>query len=153
MNLVKKDRLPKFLQDKAQELIQCSRISTSGKAEKLIEILNKNEEKIIVFTNYMPTQQFLSRVLEEAGISFTIFSGNLSGGQKKQSIDLFQKEVKVLLSSEIGGEGKNLHFCNTMVNYDLPWNPMRIEQRIGRIHRIGQKRDVFIFNLCAQGTV
>jgi len=59
----------------------------------------------------------------------------------------------VLLSTEAGGEGRNLQFCNGLVNFDLPWNPMAIEQRIGRIHRIGQKQDVFVFNLCNQDTV
>ncbi|KJU84613.1 helicase domain-containing protein, partial [Candidatus Magnetobacterium bavaricum] len=55
--------------------------------------------------------------------------------------------------TEVGGEGRNMQFCNTMINYDLPWNPMRIEQRIGRIHRIGQERDVFIFNLAVKGSI
>ncbi|MBA3017569.1 MAG: SWF/SNF helicase family protein, partial [Desulfobacteraceae bacterium] len=54
---------------------------------------------------------------------------------------------------EIGGEGRNLQFCNQMINYDLPWNPMKIEQRIGRIHRIGQKKEVMIYNLCAAGSM
>lgn len=61
--------------------------------------------------------------------------------------------MPILISSESGGEGRNLQFCNTMVNFDLPWNPMRIEQRIGRLHRIGQTRDVFIFNLSVKETI
>jgi hypothetical protein len=61
--------------------------------------------------------------------------------------------VPVLLSTESGGEGRNLQFCNTLINFDLPWNPMAIEQRIGRIHRIGQQREVFIFNLVAADTL
>ncbi len=59
----------------------------------------------------------------------------------------------MLLASETGGEGRNIQFANTIVNYDLPWNPMKIEQRIGRIHRIGQTQDVFIFNFCLQGSI
>ncbi|MFQ5484170.1 MAG: helicase-related protein, partial [Desulfobacterales bacterium] len=64
----------------------------------------------------------------------------------------FKEETNILLTTEIGGEGRNLQFCNQMINYDLPWNPMKIEQRIGRIHRIGQKQEVTIYNLCATGS-
>ncbi|MBE0477977.1 DEAD/DEAH box helicase family protein [Candidatus Aerophobetes bacterium] len=153
-NLVQKERLPPPILNKVNELIQLSKsISTSAKAKKLIEILNKNEDKVIVFTNYMLTQTFLASTLQKEGIPYTLFNGSLSTRQKEENINLFQKKVKVLISTEIGGEGKNMHFCRTMVNYDLPWNPMRIEQRVGRIHRIGQQRDVFIFNLSARGTV
>ena len=65
----------------------------------------------------------------------------------------FRDRLPVMLCSESGGEGRNLQFANTLVNFDLPWNPMRIEQRVGRIHRIGQTRDVFIFNLCTAGSL
>ena len=65
----------------------------------------------------------------------------------------FRDQVPVMLCSESGGEGRNLQFANTLVNFDLPWNPIRIEQRVGRIHRIGQTRDVFIFNLCTAGSL
>ena len=61
--------------------------------------------------------------------------------------------VGQLSNSESGGEGHNLQFANTLINFDLPWNPMRIEQRIGRVHRIGQAREVFIFNLCTAGSL
>ena len=63
------------------------------------------------------------------------------------------RSVPVLLSTETGGEGRNLQFCNILINYDIPWNPMRLEQRIGRLHRIGQRRDVFVFNLCLAGSI
>lgn len=69
------------------------------------------------------------------------------------SLRYFRDEADVLVSTEVGGEGRNLQFCNGMVNFDLPWNPMAIEQRIGRIHRIGQSREVFVYNLAAQNTL
>ena len=72
---------------------------------------------------------------------------------KNQAIDDFEHRAQVLLSTEAAGEGRNLQFCRTMINFDIPWNPMRIEQRVGRIHRVGQTRDVRIFNLSARGTV
>jgi len=70
-----------------------------------------------------------------------------------RAIESFRSESQVLLSTETGSEGRNLQFCNVMVNYDLPWNPMRIEQRIGRIHRIGQEKEVYVFNLSVDGTL
>ena len=86
-------------------------------------------------------------------MAFTTFSGSQSQRQKDAAVEAFRGELPVMLCSESGGEGQNLQFANTLVNFDLPWNPMKIEQRIGRIHRIGQTRDVFIFNLCAVGSL
>jgi SNF2 family DNA or RNA helicase len=78
---------------------------------------------------------------------FCLFHGGMSSAEKDEAVRRFREEVPVLLATESGGEGRNLQFCNTMINFDLPWNPLQIEQRIGRIHRIGQTREVFIFNL------
>jgi SNF2 family DNA or RNA helicase len=82
-----------------------------------------------------------------------MFSGDMSGPQKDAAVDAFRDHVPVLLCTESGGEGRNLQFCNTLINFDIPWNPMAIEQRIGRIDRIGQLREVFIFNLVTAGTI
>ena len=80
-------------------------------------------------------------------------TGSLSGPDKDAAIADFRDRVPVLLCTESGGEGRNIQFCNTLINFDIPWNPMAIEQRIGRIDRIGQSREVFVFNLVARGTV
>ncbi len=152
-NLIKRKKLSLNILDKIKQLPGLSSLSNSAKAEKLMEIVSKNEEKIIVFTNYLETQRFLAKKLTQRGIEYSLVNGTLSSIEKEKSISLFQDKAKILLSTQIGGEGKNLTFCNTMINYDLSWNPMRIEQRIGRIHRIGQKRDVFIFNFSTSGTV
>jgi SNF2 family DNA or RNA helicase len=95
----------------------------------------------------------LEALLSEAGIAFSVFSGNQTAQEKAQAVEVLRQSVPVMLCSEIGGEGHNLQFANTLINFDLPWNPMRIEQRVGRIHRIGQPREVFIFNLCASGSL
>lgn len=67
--------------------------------------------------------------------------------------ELFQNHAQVFIATEAGGEGINLQFCNHMINFDLPWNPMRLEQRIGRIHRLGQEKDVRIYNFATKNTV
>ena len=84
---------------------------------------------------------------------FALFAGDMSGPQKDAAVDGVPRPGAVLLCTESGGEGRNLQFCNTLINFDIPWNPMAIEQRIGRIDRIGQTREVFIFNLVTAGTI
>lgn len=125
-----------------------------SKGLSLVELLQKNpHEKKVIFTQYLRTLDYLSDLLSRNGIPFVIFKGALPARDKDLAIERFREEVPVLLSTESGGEGRNLQFCNTLVNFDLPWNPMRIEQRIGRLHRIGQTRDVFVFNLSVRGTL
>ena len=125
------------------------RIERSAKDEKLLELLGQNgHEKVLIFACFRRTLEHLQHLLREAGVAYSTFSGAQTQRQKDQAVEDFRSEVPVMLCSETGGEGHNLQFANTLVNFDLPWNPMKIEQRIGRIHRIGQTRDVFVFNLC-----
>ena len=125
----------------------------SAKETALLELLARNrDEKVIVFAYHRATLERLAERLTMAGHSLSVFSGDLSGAEKDAAVARFRSDSRVLLSSESGGEGRNLQFCNTLVNFDLPWNPMVIEQRIGRLHRIGQQRDVFVFNLVVRGT-
>lgn len=95
----------------------------------------------------------LAERLRGLGLSFVTYHGEMDMRSKNQAIEDFEQRARVLLSTEAAGEGRNLQFCRTMVKFDIPWNPMRIEQRVGRIHRIGQTRDVRIYNLSARGTV
>ena len=129
-------------------------IGRSAKDQKLLELLGQSgSDKVLVFANFQRTLQHLQQLLGEAGIAFVTFSGAESDRQKDEAVEAFRQQVPVMLCSETGGEGRNLQFANTLVNYDLPWNPMKIEQRVGRIHRIGQTREVFIFNLCTAGSL
>jgi SNF2 family DNA or RNA helicase len=82
-----------------------------------------------------------------------VYHGGLSAREKDESIERFRQNAQILLTTDSGGEGRNLQFCHILFNFDLPWNPMRIEQRIGRLSRIGQQKDVYIFNLSSRGTV
>ncbi len=126
---------------------------TSAKMDRLAQILENSEEQTVVFTSFLETQKAIAAFLNAHGFSFTSFHGSMSRAEKEASINRFREGVPVLLSTESGGEGRNLQFCHRLVNFDIPWNPMSIEQRIGRIHRIGQHHDVHVINLVAAGTV
>ena len=122
---------------------QAARISTWTKAdalEKLLTTLFKADpgEKVLLFTHFRRTLDLLAERLRSLDISFVVYHGGMDSAAKNQAIVDFQSGAQVLLSTEAAGEGRNLQFCHTMVNFDVPWNPMRIEQRVGRIHRVGQ---------------
>ncbi len=128
-------------------------VGESGKAARLVHMLEARAGKGVVFTEFLPTLDYLRRVCEAGGISYALFSGDMARAEKDAAIARFRDHSRVLLSTGAGGEGRNLQFADTVINFDLPWNPMRIEQRVGRVHRIGQTRDVFVFNFCQEGTV
>jgi superfamily II DNA or RNA helicase len=129
-------------------------LGTGGKEAALLDLLRRNPtEKKLVFVHYRETLEHLSDLLTRQGMPFARFEGGLSGPDKDAAIAEFRDQVPVLLCTESGGEGRNIQFCNTLINFDVPWNPMAIEQRIGRIDRIGQQREVFVFNLVSRGTL
>ncbi|MBF0543515.1 MAG: DEAD/DEAH box helicase [Candidatus Riflebacteria bacterium] len=134
-------------------LDKANNIKSSKKAEVLLELMANVNEKVIIFTQFRGTQDYLTNLLKQRGYSLATFNGQLNQAEKDDCIEKFRKERQVLISTESGGEGRNLQFCKILVNYDLPWNPMRIEQRIGRIHRLGQTDDVHIINLSAANTI
>jgi SNF2 family DNA or RNA helicase len=131
-----------------------------AKAAFLLELLLRlqREEgdpgvKVVVFTEFVQTQQMLLSLFESAAISTTAINGSMDLGQRALAQDAFRNQVRVLVSTDAGGEGINLQFAHLVVNYDLPWNPMRIEQRIGRVDRIGQSHPVRAFNLVLENSV
>jgi SNF2 family DNA or RNA helicase len=130
--------------------------ATIDKGAKLLvleELVKNLGEKVIIFTEYRATQEYLRYHLERAGFLTVGFDGSLSPGKKEWIRRQFQEQADVLVSTECGGEGLNFQFCRNVVNFDLPWNPMRLEQRIGRVHRLGQRRNVNIFNLVTLNTI
>ena len=129
-------------------------ITTGAKEAALLRLLTQNPaEKKLVFVHNRDSLKHLANQLTLRKMPFTVFSGDMSGSRKDEAVEAFRDQVPVLLCTESGGEGRNLQFCNTLINFDIPWNPMAIEQRIGRIDRIGQTREVFIFNLVTAGTI
>ena len=147
------DKRPKDKQWQAL-LAQTRALGAGAKETALLRLLAQNPaEKKLVFVHHRDSLAHLAERLRQAGAPFAAFSGDMTGPQKDAAVAAFRDDVAVLLCTESGGEGRNLQFCNTLINFDIPWNPMAIEQRIGRIDRIGQTREVFIFNLVAAGTI
>jgi SNF2 family DNA or RNA helicase len=134
-------------------LEQAVNIETSAKIRQLLDLLQVLNGKVIIFTEYRGTQAFIKKHLEAAGLGVVTFDGSLSASRKEFTKFLFRRYGDVLVSTESGGEGINLQYCNNVINFDLPWNPMRLEQRIGRVHRLGQTKDVYVFNLATKGTI
>ncbi len=128
------------------------------KAEKLLEFIYKiqmeyEDFKVIIFTEFVATQQFLKEYLESKGFKIATLNGSMDIEERNTTLKEFKERADILISTDAGGEGLNLQFSNIVINYDLPWNPMKIEQRIGRVDRIGQQRDVYVFNFMLSETV
>ena len=144
-----------FEQEKEIQAINnlCRSLDNTRKNKFLFKLIQSSPEKKIVFVKYLGTLDHISDFLSWKGISHALFHGSMNNRKKDEQIKSFREDKDILVTTEIGGEGRNLQFCHQMINYDLPWNPMKIEQRIGRIHRIGQEKEVMIYNLCAAGSV
>ena len=137
-----------------------SRVKSDSKAEVLVDQLSKllvdsPNEKVLVFTQFRETLRFLEEMLTGKGWRVNVFHGQMSAAEKDRAVGDFRDSAgpRILISTEAGGEGRNFQFCHILVNYDLPWNPMKVEQRIGRVDRIGQDHAVSICNLWVKGTV
>jgi len=135
------------LADRAQEQ------TVSAKVDRLLTLLAEFPDKMVIFTQFRATQEMLAERLSAAGHELAVFHGGLSRLEKEAAIQRFRGPARLLLATEAGSEGRNLQFAHAVCNFDLPWNPMRIEQRIGRLSRIGQTHDVHVFNLVAAQTV
>lgn len=110
-------------------------------------------QKIIVFTEFVATQKYLQKILIGRGYTVSALNGSMSIDERNIALQDFRDRANIFISTDAGGEGLNLQFSNIIINYDLPWNPMKIEQRCGRADRIGQKRDVHIYNFIIEDTV
>lgn len=110
-------------------------------------------QKIILFTEFVGTQVYLKELLESRGYSVSVLNGSMDIEERNNALNEFKMSTGIFISTDAGGEGLNLQFANIIINYDLPWNPMKIEQRCGRADRIGQQRDVHIYNMIIGDTV
>lgn len=151
-------------ENKLQELIiearYCLENEQDAKATALIrKILKLREEydepqlKVLVFTEFRKTQDYLLKQLERAGLTTVCINGSMDLQERQSALVRFKNQVNVMIATDAAGESLNMQFCHIVFNYDLPWNPMAIEQRIGRIDRIGQKHPVIAFNMLTDNTV
>ena len=128
------------------------------KVEKLVELIDSlrsedTDQKIIIFTEFVETVRYIKEYLEKQGYRVSTLNGSMSIDERNEAIREFKEDSDVFISTDAGGEGLNLQFANILINYDMPWNPMRVEQRCGRVDRIGQEKDVHIYNFILEGTV
>ena len=128
-------------------------IEDHRKVRAVLELLERFPGKLLIFTDFIPTMRHLEARLREAGHTVEVFHGSMARPERDGAIRRFREGSRVMVSTQSGGEGHNLQFCQMLVNYDLPWNPMKVEQRIGRLHRLGQEHDVTIFNFSTNDTV
>ncbi len=149
-----KDQLQKLLALAKQALLQ----GMDAKQEALIDLLvrirrHEPDAKMILFTEFVATQAAIRQLAEYHGISTTCINGSMSLDERNVSLQAFRREKQMLISTDAGGEGLNLQCAHIVINFDLPWNPMKIEQRIGRADRIGQEHDVQVYNFILRDTV
>jgi len=139
---------------------KCEQAGPDAKAEAIIERVyqlqadeNEPDLKVLVFTEFVSTQQMLQEFLEARGVSVVTLNGSMNMDERTRAQDAFREQARVLVSTDAGGEGLNLQFCHVIINYDIPWNPMRLEQRIGRVDRIGQPKTVRAINFVFEDSV
>jgi ERCC4-related helicase len=166
LEVVLKGRLMALKNEKAQVNLlldtakRCDETGPDAKAEALLDWIYRLQQeesdpdlKVLIFTEFVPTQEMLRDFLAERGFSVVCLNGSLDLDQRVQVQEIFAQNARILISTDAGGEGLNLQFCHVVINYDIPWNPMRLEQRIGRVDRIGQEHIVRAINLVLEDSV
>jgi len=146
-------------QEVARRLLEAYKgLKKDSKIDELVKIVTKiyskdREQKILIYTKHPTTLKYIVEKLKPLNLKILEFIGGLDREQKTEIIKQFKSDADILISTETGCEGLNFQFCNILINYDLPWNPMSVEQRIGRVDRIGQKKDMYIYSLATKGTM
>jgi SNF2 family DNA or RNA helicase len=133
-------------------------LKKDSKIEKLVEVVRDifkedANAKILIYTRHPTTLKYIVEKLQPYDLKIVEFLGGLEREERTLRIKKFKEEAQILISTDTGAEGLNFQFCNNLINYDLPWNPMAVEQRIGRLDRIGQKRDMNIYSFATKGTM
>jgi SNF2 family DNA or RNA helicase len=128
-------------------------VGENRKALAVDEILSRFPGRFLIFTEFTGTVDYLEEFLGRRGHKVLPFTGRMGPGARRKALQEVQGTGRVLLCTPAGSEGLNFQFAQNVINYDLPWNPMAVEQRIGRVHRLGQENDVCVFNLSVHGTI
>lgn len=148
------------LTDLVNEARSCLEKETDAKAEMLIKTINQlrmeqgeSRLKILVFTEFRATQRYLEKILSAKGFVCETINGSMDMERRQKALNFFKEQADIMISTDAAGESLNMQFCHIVFNYDLPWNPMAIEQRIGRVDRIGQKHVVSAFNMLTSNSI
>ncbi|HJS44456.1 MAG TPA: DEAD/DEAH box helicase [Gemmatimonadales bacterium] len=154
-HLAEGDRIkPEYRAIARQLAARARKVTTHAKLNVLTKILKETPDRVVVFSDHRPTIELIEQRVKSLRRTPIVYWGALTTPERDKRIRAFHDDERsVLIATRAGSEGRNLQICNVLVNYDLPWNPMVVEQRIGRVHRIGQKREVHIVNLAAAGTI
>ncbi len=154
-HLAESERISPEYRNIAKQLAKRAQgIRTHAKLDVLTKVLKETPDRLVIFSDHRPTIELIEERVTKLGRQPIVYWGAHSTAERDKRIRAFHEDQRsVLIATRAGSEGRNLQFCNVLVNYDLPWNPMVVEQRIGRLHRIGQKREVHIVNLAAAGTI
>lgn len=141
-----------------QILEKYQQINTDTKMKKLVEIVEKikqkdREDKILIYTKHPTTLKYIVENLKHLNLKIIEFMGGLDKDEKSLRVKEFKENGDIFISTDSGAEGLNFQFCRNLINYDLPWNPMSVEQRIGRLDRIGQKKEMYIYSLATKDTM
>lgn len=157
--IAESDKYHPETRQRAQDIIEAyGKLTKDSKIEKLIEIVEvilkrDKDAKILLYTKHPTTLRYIMEKLQPYNLKIVDFMGGLTREEKTEKIKEFKKDAQMMISTETGAEGLNFQFCNVLINYDLPWNPMSVEQRIGRLDRIGQTRDMYIYSLATKDTM
>ena len=143
------DRAGNIIQNEEEIKLKELKKSLEDLAQKYPE---KKDRKILIFTESRDTLEYLENRIKRWGYTTNTIHGGMKLSERVKAESVFKNETEVLVATEAAGEGINLQFCHLMINYDIPWNPNRLEQRMGRIHRYGQTKEVYVFNLVAEDT-
>lgn len=158
-NMINNDKYHEKTKEMAQRILEeYKSVRLDSKINKLIEVisnikLNDSNSKMLIYTKHPTTLKYIAEKIRPLGLTVVEFRGGLSRQEKTERIKEFKDHADVLICTETGSEGLNFQFCHNILNYDLPWNPMSVEQRIGRLDRIGQKEDINIYSFATKGTM
>jgi superfamily II DNA or RNA helicase len=149
-----------LLSNLIEQAKDCMLTETDAKAEALLkkfielqQLENNKDLKILLFTEFRTTQRMLQEFFQMKGFKVAIIHGGQDLDERKRALSQFKNDAQILVGTDAAGESLNMQFCYIVINYDLPWNPMMIEQRIGRVDRIGQKKKVQAYNMLTNNSV
>ena len=158
-NIIENEKYHESTRKIAGEILEdYKKIQKDSKIEKLVEVVKNivsedKEAKILIYTKHPTTLRYISEKLSLLNLKIVEYAGGITREERGVIVKKFKEEADVLISTETGSEGLNFQFCNNLINYDLPWNPMAVEQRIGRLDRIGQKKDINVYSLATKDTM